>query len=224
MLTVTEAWKATFPGAVVGVLAMRDVSNQGSHPELEARKRQLENDLRSSFEGLDRSALRRLERLQAYDDYYRPHKKTYHVLLQLESILKGKPIPSVTALVEANFMAELKNFLLTAGHDRDAVESPITLDVSKGDEEYMQLTGNRQVLKQGDMVIGDAQGVMSCILYGPDRRARITPDTRRVLYTTYAPRGIGEEAVRRHLGDIRDNILLAAPEAQVDALDLYSAT
>ncbi len=56
--------------------------------------------------------------LPAYASYYRAFDKTYHVLGQLKSVaVKGKAIPSVAALVEAMFIAELHNGLLTAGHD-----------------------------------------------------------------------------------------------------------
>ena len=61
--------------------------------------------------------------IQAYAAYYERFNKTYHVQLQLESVaLKGKSIPRVSALVEAMFMAELENLLLTAGHDLDVVQ------------------------------------------------------------------------------------------------------
>ena len=79
--------------------------------------------------------------LQVYDAYYKRFKKTYHVQLQLESIaFKGKSIPSVAALVEAMFMAEVKNMLLTAGHDLDTLQLPARLDVTKGDEVYTLMT------------------------------------------------------------------------------------
>ncbi|GAI35107.1 unnamed protein product, partial [marine sediment metagenome] len=67
-----------------------------------------------------------------------------HVLLQLESIVfKNKSIPKVASLVEAMFMAEIKNLLLTAGHDLDAIDLPIKLDVSSGGEKYIQISFNR---------------------------------------------------------------------------------
>ncbi len=223
MLTVSRQWRDRFPGAVVGVLAMDGVTNQKSHAGLDARKRALEDDLRSRYAGMERAELRELDRMAVYSGYYKKHKKSYHILLQLESVLKGKPIPSISGLVEANFMAELKNQLLTAAHDGDALQQPITLDVSSGTEEFMQMSGNRQVLKEGDMVISDAQSVMSCIIYGPDRRTRVTPETRRAIYTTYAPAGIGESAVREHLTDIKENILLFAPDAEMQVLDTYEA-
>jgi DNA/RNA-binding domain of Phe-tRNA-synthetase-like protein len=219
---VSEAWKTAYPGAAVGVLAMRDVINPERHAALDKRKEELENQLRFRFSGYDRAALKALPTIQAYNTYYKRHKKTYHVQLQLESVvLKGKSIPRVAALVEAMFMAELKNLLLTAGHDLEAVQMPVKIDVAEGTERYLRLNGQEQVLKPGDMMIADAQGVISSVIYGPDRRTQITSETRQVLFTVYAPSDIGEQAVHNHLQDIQANILLIAPEADVELLEVY---
>ena len=130
MFEVSPEWKSAFPEAHVGVLVMRDVSNPAHHAELEKRKTEIEEGLRSQFSAQDRAAMSALPILQAYNTYYRRFKKSYHVQLQLESIVwKGKSIPSVSALVEAMFMAELKNMLLTAGHDLDTLNLPLTLDI-----------------------------------------------------------------------------------------------
>jgi DNA/RNA-binding domain of Phe-tRNA-synthetase-like protein len=219
---VSKAWKTTYPGAAVGVLAMRNVVNPEGHAELDKRKEELAAQLRARFSDYDRAALKALPTIQAYNDYYKPYKKTYHVQLQLESVVfKGKPIPRVTALVEAMFVAELKNLLLTAGHDLEAVQMPIGIDVAEGGERYIRLNGQEQELKPGDMMIADAEGVISCVLYGPDRRTRITPETRQVLFTVYTPPGVGEQAVYDHLQDIQANVLLVAPEADVELLEVY---
>jgi DNA/RNA-binding domain of Phe-tRNA-synthetase-like protein len=224
MLIVSETWKTTYPGGAVGILEMHSVANPDHHPALDARKAELENQLRARFSGQGRAALKALPTIQAYDVFYKRFKKTYHVLLQLESVvLKGKPIPHVAALVEAMFMAELKNLLLTAGHDLEAVQMPITLNVSDGSERFIRLNGQEQVLKPGDMFIADAQGVISSVIYGPDQRTRIMPDTRQALFTVYAPAGIGEQAVYQHLQDIQANIMLVAPEAKVVSLEVYGS-
>ena len=223
MLNVTPGWKSAFPQAHAGVLVMRDVINPAQHPELDKRKTELEADLRSRFSGQDRAAMSSHPVLQAYNNYYRQFKKSYHVQLQLESIVwKGKSIPSVSALVEAMFMAEMKNMLLTAGHDLDIVQLPLTLDVSMGTESYIMMRGEEQVLKPGDMMISDQVGIISDVIYGPDRRTQITADTRNVIFTVYAPEGIDEQAVAGHLQDIRDFILIFAPQAQVKLLKVYS--
>ena len=128
--------------------------------------------------------------MRAYKDYYRRFNKTYHVQLQLESILyKNKSIPSVSALVEAMFMAEMKNMLLTAGHDLDAVQLPLILDVSTGEESYVLMRGDEQTVKPGDMLIADRVGVISNIIYGPDQRTQIRASTRSAIFTVYAPAG-----------------------------------
>ena len=224
IFVVSEGWRATFPGAVVGILVMRNVVNPTYHPALESRKAELENQLRARFSGQSRAALKELPTIQAYDAYYRRHKKTYHVQLQLESVaLKGKSIPRIAALVEAMFMAELENLLLTAGHDLEAIQPPVRLDVSNGSERYVLLNGQEQVLAAGDMMMVDGQGVISTVLYGPDQRTRITPDTRHVFFAVYAPAGIGEQAMRQHLQDIRANVLLFAVQAEVETLEVVRA-
>jgi DNA/RNA-binding domain of Phe-tRNA-synthetase-like protein len=222
MFEVTDAWKSAYPEAHVGVLVMRAVYNPAHHPELETQKGALEEQLRAQFSGQDRTAIASHPTLRAYAEYYRRFKKTYHIQLQLESIvLKGKSIPSVAALVEAMFMAEVQDMLLTAGHDLDALQLPLTLDVATGNETYTLLRGEEQVLKPGDMMISDQAGVISSILYGPDQRTQITSDTSNVVFTVYAPPGIGEESVVKHLQHIKENVIVFAPQAQVESLNVY---
>jgi DNA/RNA-binding domain of Phe-tRNA-synthetase-like protein len=212
---VTEAWRAAYPGAAVGVLALTGVANPTQHVALDARKAALEQSLRERYAGLDRAALAQLPVLQAYAAYYKRFKKTYHVQHQLESVVfKGKSLPNVAALVEAMFMAELDDLLLTAGHDLDTLALPLTLSVASGEETYILLRGEPQTLKAGDMYIRDGQGVISSIIYGPDRRTQITPETRRVIFTVYAPPGVGSEAVEAHLRCLEGNVRLVAPEAE----------
>jgi DNA/RNA-binding domain of Phe-tRNA-synthetase-like protein len=121
------------------------------------------------------------------------------------------------------FMAELKNLLLTAGHDFAAVQEPLTLEVAQGDEVYERINGQEQTPKAGDMQIADAQAIISNVIYGPDRRTRIRPETRQVLFTVYAPPGIGPDAVTRHLEDLEANVKLVSPEAIVSHSQVYTS-
>lgn len=224
MLSVTEAWQAAYPGAAVGVLAMTAVENPKKHTALADRKAALEDALRARFKGQDRADLKELPNIQAYIAYYKRFKKSYHVLLQLESVaLKNKPIPQVAALVEAMFMAELKNQLLTAGHDLALVEQPVAVRVAEGDERYTTIRAQEQILKEGDMYIADRAGIMSSIIYGPDRRTRIRSSTTEALFTVYAPPGVSEDSVEAHLGDIVENVLLIAPDAEIATRAIHRA-
>ncbi len=82
---------------------------------------------------------------------------------------QGKSIPDAQALVQAMFMAEMKNMLLTAGHDLDKLHLPLVLDVSTGDETYTLMRGTEQQLKPGDMYIRDGEGILSDVIYGPEQ-------------------------------------------------------
>jgi DNA/RNA-binding domain of Phe-tRNA-synthetase-like protein len=222
MITVSERWRDTYPQAHLGALVMENVRNPRRHPGLQALKRDTEAGLRRRFAGGDKTSLAALPVMEAYSAYYKRFRKTYHVLLQLRSVaLEGKPIPSVAALVEAMFVSELRNGLLTAAHDLAATVPPITLDVAQGNERYVLLNGREQILKVGDMTMTDAKGVICSVIYGSDQRTAIGPGTQRVMFIVYAPHGIASAAVRAHLEEIETNVRVIAPEAVTQHLHVY---
>ena len=212
MLILTENWRHQYEGASMGVLIVENAQCTGLSEALEQQRQQVEGGLRTAFgskEELDASRV-----LAAYGQYYKRFKKTYHAKQQLESaIFKGKCIPSVTPLVEAMFMAELKNGLLTAGHDLAQVQGTLTLDAANGEETYVLINGKEQTLKIQDMFLRDDVGVLSSIIYGPDQRTRIRPETKNAVFTVYAPEGVSRKMVEQHLEDIYSYVRLAAPQA-----------
>src|SRR5918997_6373165 len=146
-LQVDPAWRAAHPGASVGLIAMRGVTNPASNDNLNDLAAALETDLRSRFGTADRETIRATPPLPAYAAYYKRWGQRYHVAMQLESVAqKGKPVPRVAALVEAMFIAELSNLLLTAGHDLDAVALPIRLGVGAG-EAFIGPNGKEMTVK-----------------------------------------------------------------------------
>jgi hypothetical protein len=42
-----------------------------------------------------------------------------------------------------------------------------------------------------------------------------------VIFTVYAPAGIDEQTVMKHLGDIRDYVMVIAPQAKVEVIRVY---
>ena len=224
MFEATDRWREAFLGASVGALIMKNASNPANHPELDSRMSAVESEIRKNYSEGGRSAIRALPAIQAYTAHYKKFKKTYHVQLQIESIaLKGRSLPRISTLVSAMFAAELKNHLLTAGHDVATLQNPVTLDVSTGDEKYTMMSGKEQTLSPGDMFIADAQGVMSSIIYGPDDRTTITSDTRDVLFVVYGLEGISAQQITSHLEDIRDFVNLVSLDAETISLEIVDA-
>ena len=223
-IEVSPTWYSTYPEAVVGIMALQNVTNPTRVDEIEKLKDELVNQLRRIFSGQDRSTIETLPILQAYRNYYKHFNKTYHILLQLDSIVnKNKSLPQAGGLVDAMFMAEIGDQLLTAGHDLDRVNLPIHLDIAKGNEKYILLREQEQTLKPGDMFISDKVGVLSSIIYGPDYRTRITSSSHQVLYTTYAPPSIPQIAVEQHLHKIRDYVLTFNPTGEVSHFEVIKA-
>lgn len=220
MIEASEAWREAYPGAVVGVLAMSGAANPERCGELERLKEEVEASLRRRFAAGDKKALRAEPIIAAYDAYYKRFGNTYHVTAQIESIVwKGRGIPSIGALVEAMFMAELSSMLLTAGHDRGKLSGAVRVDAATGSERYVTMKGEERAPKPGDMAISDGSGIISTILYGPDQRTSIGPETKDVLFTVYAPPGIGGERVKSHLEEIARLVRVIAPESAVDAIE-----
>ena len=222
---LADAWRETYPGASIGILALDGVENPPEHPALTERVRRVEDELRRRWAGASRADLNQLPEFAAYRGYYRRFGKTYHVQLQFESVvLKGRPVRNTGFVVLAMFAAELRNRLLTAGHDLARIEGRLSIDVARGGERYVGLGGRDLALQPGDMHIHDEAGIISSVLHGPDERTQIMPNSRQALFCVYAPAGIRPEAVERHLADIASNVRLVAPQATVIQQQVYATT
>jgi len=221
MLTVhvDPAWSVVFPGARMGLLEARGLPSLPTHPALEARRGQLEAELRGRHGGTDRKGLRELPVMRAFEAHYRPQGKTYHVLAQLESVAcKGRTIPSRLCAVTAMFMAELEHGLVAAGHDLDLLAPPLRLAPSRGGERYVNLGGAQATLPADDMTLAHGRGIISSVLLGPDRETPIGPDTRNALYTIYAPAGLPEGALEGELDALAGYLALFAPDVLLERL------
>jgi DNA/RNA-binding domain of Phe-tRNA-synthetase-like protein len=224
LISSSGAWRKTFPGAVIGLLELSQVDNKQGSTQLEKRKRHLEAHLRTAYRGFDRNDFLAIPILAAYKDYYRGFKKTYHVQLQIESIvLHGKGLPKVSPLVDANFVAEMETFVLTAGHDAARLKPPVLIDVSRTGESMTQMGGESKALRADDMVMRDADAICCSIIYGQDDRSPISTATRHVLYVCYAPPGVTPEAVSNQLQSVEENVRLFSPSAIVEQRQLISA-
>ncbi len=223
MLKSTEDLKRLYPNTKFGVLIIKGVENPSSNIDLNETKQLTKEQLLNQYQNYSRKEFTQTEPFCYYVNYYKKFKKTYPVLLQLESvILKSNPLPNTEPLVEAMFMAELKNLLLTAGHDLDKVEFPVKMDLSNGNEMYTGISGREKYLTSNDMMLSDSKGIISSILNGPDYRTRITKDTKNVMFFVYAPGGIDEQIIFNHLYDIKSYITLFSPNSTTDLMEIFN--
>ena len=223
-ISATEEWRAAHPGGAIGLLELSGIDKAPPSPRLGDRKRETEALVRSRYQGLTRRDFSSLPVMSAYVRYYKRFGKTYHVQLQLESIvLKGKSLPDVTPLVDADFAAEVETLVLTAGHDAAKLQGAVSVDVARDGDQMTQMNGALKPLLAGDMIMRDASGVCCSIIYGQDNRSPISAETSHALYVAYAPAGVGAEAVDAQLRKIEENVRLFAPTVVVEQRRVLSA-
>ena len=84
---VEPTWHDAHPGATVGLIALRSVSNPETHDRLNDLASALESDVRSRRGTADRETIRAIPPLPAYAAYYKRWGQRYHVAMQLESVV-----------------------------------------------------------------------------------------------------------------------------------------
>ncbi|MBN2148431.1 MAG: hypothetical protein JW726_13670 [Anaerolineales bacterium] len=226
MLTIeaTQEWRLAYPGAHIGLLEISGVDNSRTCAALDAEKCRVEQQLCQHYGGFTRSDFLALPIMKAYERYYKKFDKTYHVLLQVESVaLKGKSLPEVSMLVDANFTAELETMVLTAGHDVARLQPPVWMDLSREGDFMVRMNGAPKQLRAGDMAMRDASGVVCTVIYGQDHISLITRQTSHVLYVSYAPAGVEAEQVAQHLENVEANVRRCASSCRVEQRRIISA-
>lgn len=215
-VSVSSSWIEHFPGACMGFVEARDLPALSRHSALDEARSELEKDLRSRYGGMDRKQLRGLPAMRAFDAHFAPFGKTYHVLLQLESVaVKKRSIPNRLCAVTALFMAELKHGLVAAGHDMKPLASPFTMAASAAGERYIGFGDREIVLPANDMTLRDAQGILSSVLYGPQGGSPVVSSTVDVLYTIYSPAGAPGQILEAQLQSLIAYLRLYAPDAGI---------
>ena len=203
MIKISPIVKEMYPGFVFGIMTAHGIDTSSDRAAMEALKERELEKVRVKYSGYDRKAFIESDPIRQYCAYYRKFNKTYHVLLQLESIvMKNKGIPGVGIAVEAMFLAEVKNQLLTAAHDMEMINGQLTLGVAAGSESFTDISGKTQQLTKGDLFLGDETGVLSSILCGPDYRTRITESSKSALYFVYGVDGVSGLQINKHLVNI----------------------
>jgi DNA/RNA-binding domain of Phe-tRNA-synthetase-like protein len=211
-----------YPGTQLGVLIVKGISQKA-----ECKKEDevlFLNELRKKYEGVNRKELKAQSPVDAYAAYYKRFGQSYHLLAQLESMLKGeKTCASKSPLLQSMFFNELESMLLTAGHDLNKLKPPLHLNLAAGNECYQSISGRELTVTAGDMIMSDSTRVFSSILKGPDYDTRLTPDTKDVLFTIYAPPGIDALKVKTALLKLGERIRAFAPDSITETLQVLTA-
>jgi len=220
LIDLTPAFRREYPDGLFGALIVRACPNRARGVALDALKRAVEARLRERFtlESIEADPVAR-----AYAAHFRRHGTRYPVVHQARTILQGRSIESPSALVEAMFTAEVDSLILTSGHDLDALQGPLWVDVARDDEVYTKINGKPQALRAGDMVVRDSAGMIACVVYGPDQRTRLRLESDAALFGAWCPVDVAPAVVDAHLGALARLLRVEWPEATVDPPRCWTA-
>lgn len=221
MLKVDGSVGTAYPGTKMGILIMKDVSYSNPYPEHDIVG--VLNELGQKYAHLERKELKEIYPVNAYIAYYKKFGYNYHLLAQLESVLKGKKtLSSDSGLLLAMFLSEIDGMLLTAGHDLSKLLLPLQLKTATGTEIYRSISGKEVTAVNGDLILNDGNGTISSILRGPDQNSLISASTSEVLFSIYAPPGIDEEYIETNLRKLESKISTSSPAAKTEVLQIFS--
>lgn len=212
------------PGTIFGLMA---VIGLDTTPDLDSWNTLREEEttiFRSAWALYDRKNAVLRPPLNSYAAYYRQFKKTYPVLLQMESVLlKGKSIQSSSLAVETMFMAEVKHGLLVAGHDLEKLSGDYALNLSKGGESFTMVAGQLRTLKTDDLFMTSEDRILSTILEGQDYYTRLTEHSTGALYCVYGAGGITVMQMESFFTDLARYTRTAFPQASIEGGRVFQA-
>ena len=222
-IQISEQLKKRYSTACGGVLFIKNIRNNDSCRILEKVKEETEADLIRRFSSLSREELNSNPVLKAYRAYFKKFKKTYHILLQLESVAKkGRSFPAVNPLVDSCFLAEMNTFVLSAGHDADLLSSPVLFDLSSDNDEFIQINGNAITLKADDIIMKSGGKNVCSVIYGQDKSTVLSTSTENAFFVSYAPEGVPEKYLDENLDLVESYIRSFSPLSETMLKKVFS--
>lgn len=201
LIEVSKNIHTLYNKAIFGSLIVQNIPNKKKDSSIEQKKRSLEMYLKNEYTYINDDEI-----LNKYKEHFKRWNKTYPIEFQIQSIIKGKSLPEVSVLVDSMFHAELKNRLLTSGHDLNQIRGNLKFELTTGNEHYLKIDGKDQQLKKGDILLKDEQDILANILYGPAQHTTITLDTKNAIYFAWCPGEFESNIVKNHLEDILTNL------------------
>ena len=153
-------------------------------------------------------------RQDPYFRYFRKFKKTYPVMMQVESfLLKGRPFPEGRYINAVAFLTELKTRILMGTHDADRVEGDIVIYTETEKVPFPSIHGSEGHSYPGDATGRDDGGVIISMIAGADSRTCLQDDSTHVLYLAFGTPSTSAEVLDECLDQAEQYVKILAPNA-----------
>ena len=201
------------PGCHVGILEVKypDPAEWDTAAFAEMRDAELAA-IRREGEEYDRETWFRQD---PFFRYFRKFKKTYPIMMQVESfLLKGRPFPEGRYVNAVAFLTELKTRGLMGTHDADRVQGDIVFYTETEKVAFPSIHGSEGHSYPGDTTGRDDGGVIISMIAGADSRTCLQEDSTHVVYLAFGTPGMTEEALGEYLDQLEEYVRVLAPAAE----------
>ena len=150
-----------------------------------------------------------------YFRFFRKFKKTYPVMMQLESfLLKGRPFPMENPVTAIPFLVELETQILSGTHDVDDVHGTVRLFAGTEKAPFAGMRGEEVHTYPGDFCARDDEGIIFSMIAGADARTCAKPGSRHVFYPVFSVAGQPAGEIAAVLDRLEGCVRVLAPEAE----------
>ncbi len=164
---------------------MKDINNKNQSLEIKNLLREAENQLRNNF---DAESINQHPHIKAWREAHKkfgndPKRYAPSVWAVTKRVVKGGEIPTINNLVDLYNYICLKYIVPVGGEDLDKCEGDILLTYAKGDENFIEISGNENNSpEEGEIVYKDNQGVL-CRKFNwrEADRTKLTEDTKNAI-------------------------------------------
>ena len=169
--------------------------------------------LREKYADYDRKAL---FGENVYFRFFKKFKKTYPVMMQLESfLLKGRPFPMENPVTAIPFLVELETQILSGTHDVDDVHGTVRLFAGTEKAPFAGMRGEEVHTYPGDFCARDDEGIIFSMIAGADARTCAKPGSRHVFYPVFGVAGQPAGEIAAVLDRLEEYVRTLAPEADI---------
>ena len=184
-----------------------DISGFDAYKEAELE------EIRTEGASYDREAAFRQD---PYFKYFRKFKKSYPVMMQVESfLLKGRPFPEGSYINAVAFLNELKTHILLGTHDVDCIRGDLVLYNESVKTPFTGMFNPEAHSYPNDVTGRDDEGIIISMVAGADDRTCIHEDTTHVIYLIFGLPDMSM-SIEEVADEIRTSVFKLAPDAEVD--------
>lgn len=184
-----------YPTMRLGLVEVREADNSGAR-ELRDERKTVERIVKKEYRNWEK-----VDILKAYDKFFGRHKRPFPIVEGLKAILNGRGIPTLSPLVDAMLLSELKHLVLMTAHDMDRIEGTLTVDQALEGEEFTNIAGDSVALEQGDVVVKDSKGIIATYLEGQSIRTKVSRSTSNCAYFAFYVPGVKDIRIKNCLKD-----------------------